>query len=200
MTVNAQTKNAQQAQEKRALRAARRRFLVGAAVGVFLFAFMMGLYGGYFAACAALGVQTRELPPEEEKPATIEIKAVTAEAEEEVKQPEVETIVENEDFLEIESLGMFRITAYCPCVKCCNKDDGITATGTKATQGRTIAVDPAVIPYGTTVYIDGHAYVAEDCGGAIDGNRIDVFFDTHEDALIWGVQNHEVFVEKENVK
>lgn len=79
-------------------------------------------------------------------------------------------------------------TAYCPCVKCCGKTDGITATGTKATAGRTIAVDPDVIPYGTEVIINGHTYVAEDCGGAINGNDIDVFFNTHEEALQFGRQ------------
>ena len=77
-------------------------------------------------------------------------------------------------------------TAYCACVKCCGKDDGITATGTKAKAGRTIAVDPSVIPYGTEVIINGHTYIAEDCGGAIKGDKIDVFFDTHEEALKFG--------------
>ena len=82
----------------------------------------------------------------------------------------------------------FKVTAYCPCVKCCGKTDGITATGTLATAGRTIAVDPTVIPYGSEVILNGHTYIAEDCGGAIKGNKIDMFFDTHEEALQWGVQ------------
>lgn len=82
----------------------------------------------------------------------------------------------------------FKVTAYCACEKRCGKTDGITATGTKATQGRTIAVDPNVIPYGTEIILNGNTYVAEDCGGAIKGNRIDMFFDNHQDALEWGVQ------------
>ena len=99
-----------------------------------------------------------------------------------------------------ESLGEFTLTAYCPCVKCCGKSDGITATGTTATEGRTIAVDPAVIPYGSTVtlyYEDGtvHTYTAEDCGGAIKENRIDVFFNSHEAARAFGVQSAMVYVE-----
>ena len=73
------------------------------------------------------------------------------------------------------SLGEFKLTAYCDCMKCCNKTDGITASGTKATQGRTIAVDPKKIPYGTKIIINGNTYVAEDCGGSIKGNRIDIF-------------------------
>ena len=79
-------------------------------------------------------------------------------------------------------------TAYCPCEKCCGKCDGITATGTKATAGRTIAVDPSIIPYGTEVVIAGNTYIAEDCGGAIKGNAVDIFFDTHEEALTFGKQ------------
>ena len=88
----------------------------------------------------------------------------------------------------------FEITAYCPCVKCCGKNDGITATGTKATEGRTIAVDPNKIPYGTEVIIDGNVYVAEDCGSAIVGNRIDLYFDSHQRALEWGRQKKEVTI------
>jgi len=79
-------------------------------------------------------------------------------------------------------------TAYCPCEKCCGKSDGVTATGTKATAGRTIAVDPSVIPYGTEVIINGHTYIAEDCGGAVKGNSIDIFFNTHEEARQFGRQ------------
>ena len=86
-----------------------------------------------------------------------------------------------------------KATAYCPCSKCCGKwADGITYTGTKATQGRTIAVDPKVIPLGTKVLIDGQIYIAEDIGGGIKGNRIDVFFDCHNEALKWGVKKLEI--------
>ena len=94
----------------------------------------------------------------------------------------------------VELLGMFKLTAYCACEKCCGKSDGITATGTKATANRTIAVDKTVIPYGTTVIINGNEYVAEDTGGAIKGNIIDIFFDDHEEALNFGVQYADVYV------
>lgn len=101
-----------------------------------------------------------------------------------------------------EPRGEFKLTAYCPCAKCCGKTDGITSTGTTATEGRTIAVDPRVIPYGSTVtiyYEDGtvHTYTAEDCGGAIKENRIDVFFSSHDAALAFGVQSAMVYVEEE---
>lgn len=92
------------------------------------------------------------------------------------------------------SLGTFKLTAYCPCSKCCGKSDGITASGTKATQGRTIAVDTRVIPIGKNVIIDGNTYIAEDTGGAIKGNRIDVYFNSHQEALNFGIQYKEVFV------
>ena len=85
-------------------------------------------------------------------------------------------------------------TAYCPCEKCCGKSDGITATGVKAKAGRTIAVDPKVIPYGSEVIIDGRTYIAEDCGGAIDGSRVDIFFDDHTSALEFGVKKLRAYV------
>lgn len=91
------------------------------------------------------------------------------------------------------SIGEYTITHYCPCEKCCGKTDAITATGTIATADRTIAVDPSVIPYGTEVIIDGKTYVAEDCGGAIKGNRIDIFCDSHSEAISRGKITREVF-------
>lgn len=94
----------------------------------------------------------------------------------------------------LRSLGVFKISHYCPCEKCCGKSGGITATGVKATPRHTIAVDSKVIPYGTQVVIDGWTYTAEDCGGAIKGNRIDIFCDSHEEALNRGVIEREVFI------
>lgn len=102
---------------------------------------------------------------------------------------------------ELVSLGTYTITAYCPCERCCGKDPsdpfyGITATGTVATEGRTVAADPDVLPYGTVIYINGHAYTIEDCGGGVKGKQIDLYFDSHEDALEWGVQEIEVMEAK----
>ena len=83
---------------------------------------------------------------------------------------------------------LFTITAYCGCEKCCDKTDRITATDTHAIEGVTIAVDPTVIPYGSLVDIEGiGTFVAEDCGGAIKGNKIDIYFERHEDALKFGI-------------
>ena len=105
-------------------------------------------------------------------------------------------------YLTDEPLGLFELTAYCPCSRCCGKNDGITATGTVATEGRTVAVDPSVIPYGTTIeviYPDGSRarYVAEDCGGAIKAQRLDVFFADHQTAREYGVRTAYVFLVQE---
>lgn len=97
-----------------------------------------------------------------------------------------------------------RATAYCPCTHCCGiwseqhesrkGTDYIqkTSSGTIPKEGRTIATDPKVIPYGTHVLINGHEYIAEDTGSAIKGAEVDMFFENHEDAVAWGVQNIEV--------
>ena len=93
-------------------------------------------------------------------------------------------------------LGNFTITYYCACEICCNKADGITATGTPVIEGQTIAVDPSVIPYGTKVIIGGHVFTAEDCGGAIKKNHIDIYVNSHAEALALGVTNAEVYLVK----
>ena len=99
------------------------------------------------------------------------------------------------------SLGNFKLTAYCGCSICCgkwanNRPNGIIygAIGEELKEGYSIAVDPAVIAYRTEVIINGHTYKAQDCGGAIKGNRIDVYFENHNDALEFGVQYAEVFI------
>lgn len=84
---------------------------------------------------------------------------------------------------------VFTVTAYCPCEKCCGAyANGYTATGAKATQGVTVAADPAVLPMGTEIELDGHTYTVQDTGGSIAGYRLDLYFDSHEDALRWGIQ------------
>jgi len=82
---------------------------------------------------------------------------------------------------------IYKVTAYCACMKCCGKTNGITASGTKATQGRTVATDKN-FSFGTKLSINGTTYVVEDRGGAIKGNRIDMYFDSHAEAIQWGVK------------
>lgn len=138
--------------------------------------------------------------------ASAEGEEVAVEAAEVVSEPEI-SVDTYRDIPKPVSIGQFTVTAYCPCQKCCGKTPsdpayGITASGAKAKQGRTIAVDPEVIPLGSVVYFEGTdgligGYVAEDTGGVIKGNRIDLYFDSHEDALEWGVRYKEVFMMEE---
>lgn len=120
------------------------------------------------------------------------------------KEKTIETETDREvdtQAVEPVSLGEFKLTAYCSCEICCgiwanNRPNGIVygAIGEELKEGYSIAVDPEVIPYKTEVIIDGKTYKAQDCGGAIKGNRIDVYFESHNDALKFGVQYKEVFV------
>jgi 3D (Asp-Asp-Asp) domain-containing protein len=97
---------------------------------------------------------------------------------------------------ELVYLGRFKLTAYCPCRKCSEGWGNKTATGVRAIEGRTIAVDPRVIPYGSAVVINGKEYVAEDCGGAIKKKRIDIYFESHSAAWKFGVQYADVYLKK----
>lgn len=88
---------------------------------------------------------------------------------------------------------MFKITAYgADCEGC----TGHTYTGTEPQIGRTIAVDPDVIPLGSTVLINGKEYIAEDTGGAIKGNIIDMYVGTEAESEIIGVRYAEVKVKE----
>ena len=94
-------------------------------------------------------------------------------------------------------LGDFKLTHYCselyPHV--CGEGHGITYTGTQATVGRTIAVDPRVIPYGAKVYIEGYGWrIAEDKGAWVNDNHIDILVDTHDQALELGTKTGGVWI------
>ena len=121
----------------------------------------------------------------------VEVSEVTGVSEPIIEQ-EYTTSVAEREYIEVTAT----LTAYCPCVKCCGKSDGITASGTQATAGRTVAVDTRLIPYGTEISIDGKTYIAEDCGGKVKGYTIDVFFDSHEEALNFGRQTKTVKIYK----
>lgn len=94
-------------------------------------------------------------------------------------------------------VGNFKITHYCACSKCCGSYGNATAWAGKIVPGTTIAVDPKVIPKLSNVYIDGYGYRrAEDCGGAIKGNKIDVAVASHSEALKLGVTYKDVWILK----
>lgn len=84
-----------------------------------------------------------------------------------------------------QEVGECTVTHYCGCRECCGHTGCITATGTLAVMGRTVGVDPEIIPLGSEVLINGVVYVAEDTG--VHGNVIDVYIDSHEQALSMGV-------------
>lgn len=85
---------------------------------------------------------------------------------------------------------IYNVSAYCPCELCCGVyADGITANGHVIEQGEKFVAAPSNIPFGTMIDIPGYGKVPVlDRGGAIKGNKLDVYFDTHQKALEWGRQ------------
>lgn len=123
------------------------------------------------------------------------VDGVTADTVKKNKGVNVGTPVSASSDATLKPLGTFRITHYCPCSICCGPwANGITSTGVTATTNRTIAVDPTQIPYGSKVVINGQVYVAEDCGGAIKTNCIDIYVATHEEGESKGVFYTEVYL------
>lgn len=98
---------------------------------------------------------------------------------------------------------MMEVTAYCPCTKCCGPNAaGITASGKRVSYNNSkfVAADTTVLPFGTKLIIPGYAsdkaVEVIDRGGAIKGNKLDLFYPTHEEALEWGRQIIPVVVEE----
>lgn len=88
-------------------------------------------------------------------------------------------------------LGTWTTTAYCPCEICCGEwATGCTASGVLATPNHTVACGS--LPFGTQVMIDGMIYTVEDTG--VEGEWIDIFFNSHEEALVYGMQMKEVYL------
>ena len=88
-------------------------------------------------------------------------------------------------------LGVFELTAYCY--------GNITATGTVPKANRTIAVDPKVIPYGSQIEIEGYGtYIAEDCGGAVKGNIIDIYIPGYDNCIKFSRRKANVYLINNN--
>ena len=89
------------------------------------------------------------------------------------------------------------VTHYCTCAKCCGKSDGITASGRRVTPYVSCAVDPDVIPLGSTVMLERNGEMiylrADDTGGAVNGNHIDIAVSGHQEALSLGVKTADVW-------
>ena len=92
-------------------------------------------------------------------------------------------------------MGEFKITAYCPCDGCSEGYGRQCAMPNKCAQSEhTIAVDPDVIDIGSKVKIGDTIYTAEDTGRGVEGDHIDIFFDTHEEVEDFGVHYYEVTI------
>lgn len=92
-----------------------------------------------------------------------------------------------------------RVTGYCPCPSCCGSySDGITASNHQINPGDTFAAADKSYAFGTKIVIPGYnesePVEVLDRGGAIKGDRLDVFFHTHQQALEWGVQTLNVLI------
>ena len=88
-------------------------------------------------------------------------------------------------------LGEWTCTAYCPGPCCCGEwATGCTASGVPATSNHTVAC--GILPFGTKVMIDDVIYTVEDLG--VEGEWIDIFFDSHEEALAYGMQTKSVYL------
>lgn len=90
-----------------------------------------------------------------------------------------------------EYLGTYTLTAYCGCEACNGGNAGITAMGVEPSEGWTVACNS--LPLGTQISINGNAYEVQDTGNMDDGT-IDIFMNSHDEALNFGVQSADVYV------
>ena len=95
-----------------------------------------------------------------------------------------------------QKLENFQITYYCPCEICYDKASKVTASGTPVAEGKTIATDPNVIPYGTKVIIGGHVFTAEDTGRKVQGNQISIYVNNHAEVSASDTENTDVYLAK----
>ena len=92
-------------------------------------------------------------------------------------------------------IGKYKITYYCACEQCCGKNDGITASGEKVQEGITVAADTSKLPFGTKIYIQGIGWrTVQDKGGAVKGNKLDIYISSHNDPMPYNVQSLDVWV------
>ena len=100
---------------------------------------------------------------------------------------------------------MMRVTAYCPCEKCCGQYGWgyVTASGYNINRKNDVLVAaPKSYKFGTALVIKGYnsgqPVMVKDRGGAIKGDRLDVYFPTHKEALKWGVRYIDVKILRSN--
>ena len=91
-------------------------------------------------------------------------------------------------------MGECKITYFCPCEECSGQWGRQTYSGKTARSEHTVAVDPNVFDIGSKLLIDGKVYTAEDIGGGVKGDHVDIFVDTHKETLEGGVKYKDVKV------
>ena len=91
--------------------------------------------------------------------------------------------------------GEFEISYYDSCYKCCGKTNGITARGEKVQEGVTVAADTSILPIGSKIYIEGIGWrTVQDRGGAIKGNKLDIYVPSHDSPMPYNKQILNVWV------
>lgn len=90
-------------------------------------------------------------------------------------------------------LGKFQTTAYCDCPQCCPTGHNLTYSGTVPKANHTISADINLYPLGTRLMIGDTVYTVEDIGGNVNGNKLDIYFETHEQALNYGLKTVDVY-------
>lgn len=94
------------------------------------------------------------------------------------------------------SYGIFEITGYCDC-SICTGANHLTYSETVPKAGHTVAADLQVFPLGSRLQIGDCIYTVEDTGKGLKGKKIDIFYNTHEEALEWGRRSMEVYLVEE---
>jgi 3D (Asp-Asp-Asp) domain-containing protein len=190
-----------------AARSRARRQALPAAIAI---AAAIGMLGAALLASTAEPVELHGAEPFTSEAAIAEVAiddlaAVTPSAELAVPQVEAYSQAEirwfdNRPIRPVRTITML-VTAYSPDEQSCGEwADGITASGysVRTNGGMLVAADTRILPFGSLLsipgYDGGHVVPVLDRGGAIKGNRLDVLYPTHEDALEWGVQRLEVTV------
>lgn len=148
------------------------------------------ILAGAMAAGAFLGAGTAYSITEPQEPAKATFRPVVVQTSMEAEEPQEPDLMR---------MGTFTVYAYCPCEKCCGQcSGGPTASGVMPEEGRTVAADWDVLPAGAEVYISGVGWrTVEDTGSGVTGRALDLYMDSHQDALEWGVREIEIFTRAE---
>lgn len=105
-------------------------------------------------------------------------------------------ICEEEAVVEGEPLGRFIVTGYCGCRLCTGiySENHMTFTETKPQANHTVAADPDIIPLNSKLLVNGIVYTVEDTGKNVTGQRLDIYFDSHEEAVTYGRKEETVYL------